>query len=57
MLESVPSSVVIAIYLYFAVVAMLGLTLHWRLWRADQVTTGVGADADAPRTDVEHPVE
>jgi hypothetical protein len=57
MLEPVPSSVVTAIYLYFALVASLGLALHWRLWRGSRVTDSVGTEAEVPHADVERPTE
>jgi hypothetical protein len=40
MFEPIPASVETAIYLYFLVVATIGLSVHWRLWRTARVDSG-----------------
>lgn len=57
MLESVPTSVETAIYLYFLVVATVGLTVHWRLWRASRASEGAAADEEQSRADSEQPID
>ena len=57
MLESVPSSVVTAIYLYFAVVATVGLGLHWRLWQTSRAADVVGAETEPPHADADRAPE
>ncbi|WP_306055296.1 hypothetical protein [Natronococcus wangiae] len=56
MLESVPAAVETAIYLYFLVVAAIGLSLHWRLWRVSRAG-GTAAEGEPPHAEAERTVD
>lgn len=57
MLDPVPAPVETAIYLYFVVVAAIGLYLHWRLRRASRASQDTVTDDEPSRTDSERPLD
>ncbi|WP_187432877.1 hypothetical protein [Natronococcus pandeyae] len=57
MLDPVPAPVETAIYLYFLVVATIGLSLHWRLWQASRASEGAAADEEQSRADSEQTID